>query len=137
MNQTQIWKGNLSSRILIIGHDPRRGKRVNYKNDKSFLMPYFVKVGLEENNNCLTTAKGYYLRRKGSWVITKWAAIDVVGQRQNKFFWHTYYLQSKTHKLRTIEKAKEFYKYKVEQRYWRGYKKLPPGVRIYQKKLQL
>ena len=94
-------------------------------------MPFFVKVGFEEENQCKTTSKGYFIRRTGSWIITKWGAIDVISLKRKNFYWKGNYPQEKIYKLRTVQNAKDFSYWKIEYLISRGYNKLAPGKKIY------
>lgn len=95
-------------------------------------MPYFVKVGYEENNISRSTAKGYHIYRRGKHVYYSWGAIEIKGLGKKRFYWHSSHPQTtKVKKFRSIQSAEEYKRWEMEYRLKRKYTKLAPGVRIY------
>jgi hypothetical protein len=97
-------------------------------------MPYYVRVGYLKRNKKHTTCKGYYIRRKGKFVVMKWGAITVVGSSGGRYYWQgTRNPQVKIKNCGSIENAKKHVQWKHKMKsdqYWGGYSKLPPGVKI-------
>lgn len=98
-------------------------------------MPYLVKVGYERYNKYRLTSKGYFIKRTGTKVFTQWAAIDAIGLKRKKFYWHKS-VYSKTYNLRTIQRALQFKQEKISYLIGVGYDKLPPGTKIYMHKIK-
>jgi len=96
-------------------------------------MPYFVKVGYERKNVHLVTSKGYFIKRSRNSISTKWGAIDVIGLKRKKFTWHLS-IGTKTYLFRSINKALEFKKERMELIRRKEYNKLPPNSIIYTRK---
>lgn len=92
-------------------------------------MPYLVKVGYYVQEDRLTS-QGYFIKRMGTRVYTKWGGIYVKSNPTVKFFWKNYSVQNKTHKLSSTDAAKGFMKKKIEFFLKRRFDKLPSGYVI-------
>jgi len=93
-------------------------------------MPYFIKVGYYVQENRLTS-QGYFIKRIGTKVITRWGGIYIKSNPRIKFFWKNYNVLEKTHRFDSHEKAKEFMMKKIEYFLRRKFDKLPSGYVIY------
>ena len=96
-------------------------------------MPYLVKVGYYVQENRLTS-QGYFIKRTGTKVFTKWGGLYIKSNPTIKFFWKWYKVQEKTHRFNSQEKAKEFMKKKIEYFLKRKFDKLPSGYVIHPRK---
>lgn len=96
-------------------------------------MPYLVKVGYYVQENRLTS-QGYFIKRIGSKVLTRWGGIYVKSNPWIKFFWKNYSVPEKTHKFSSVEKAKDFQKKKIAYFLGRRFDKLPSGYTIHSRK---
>ena len=96
-------------------------------------MPYLVKVGYYVQENRLTS-QGYFIKRDGKKVITRWGAIYVRSNPSIKIFWKWYKVQEKIHKFSSIAEAKSFQKKKIEYFLRRRFDKLPSNYVIHPRK---
>ncbi len=92
-------------------------------------VPYFVYHGANSETLGGTSAKGYWLYRRGSTVTARWGAVDVDGARGGSFRWRTT-PNEKTWPFRTEEEARKHLHAKVLEKDRTGYDQLPPGRRI-------
>jgi predicted DNA-binding WGR domain protein len=90
---------------------------------------YFVYHGTNPDTLGGTSAKGYWVFRRGSRVIARWGAVDVAGSRGGTFRWRTGF-NEKTWCFRSDEEARQHLAAKVRERLRNGYDLLPPGRKI-------
>ena|SRR6516165_8620078 len=89
-------------------------------------MAYLVRVEHVPENVSGVGSRGYQIFRRGTRVVVRWGAIDVVRRR---FHWNGA-PKSKVHPLRTLSKAKAFRIRAIRSQLEQGYSRLPAGARI-------
>jgi hypothetical protein len=91
-------------------------------------MPYFVRVGVIEQNKSGVGARGYYLSRRGTVVSVTFGGIAVLGDRSFVWAWRKPRLV--THRCRTVDLARTKYRALVDEKLREGYARLPTGIAI-------
>lgn len=88
-------------------------------------MPYFVRVGVVEQNLSGVGTRGYHLFRRGRTVVARWGPVEVLPGRQ--FRW--VYRRERRYTMRSEAVAIADYERRVADR-MESYDRLPRGVSI-------
>ncbi len=91
-------------------------------------MPYLIYVGPNRANQSGTSAKGYWIFRRGVVVVARWGPVDVRGARGGTYRWR--YYREKQWSESSPAAATERIDGRLREALSEGYKRLPAGRRI-------
>jgi hypothetical protein len=93
-------------------------------------MPYLVYLGSNPRNLGGTSAKGYWIYRRGSRVVARWGPVESVGGRGGRFVWRSGPTGSKEWSFTSEAEAGRHLATKVREKEGDGYDLLPSKRKI-------
>jgi hypothetical protein len=91
-------------------------------------MPYLIYIGPNRANQSGTSAKGYWIFRRGVVVVARWGPVDVRGARGGAYRWRSY--QEKRWTEASEADAADRIKRRIREAVSEGYRRLPSGRKI-------